>query len=262
MSLLHKHLYSQCSFLRKTQPTLNANVPNRDRVAVIVEPRKHILLEPVIRNVMYFLGPGWNLEIITSDATVPHIKQCFANSTLRITTLPFVNMNQTLYNTLLMDPWFWHHLPEEHVLVFQTDCVMFREGINDWLYYDFAGANYFHPEHVAPRIGGIQGGFSLRKRSTMLECLQKVSWHTIQYYRTGLSLDPLTCGHEDVFFTHACEILKKKVPDVNDRKYFSIEAEQFEHPIAHHGTTKTYFPDGFWKSIISRCEDRAMWSSS
>lgn len=255
-----KLLEHQCAYLRSHSPVFQANKQENTKVAVIVEPRRHPMLEPVVRNVMHHLGPDWNLEIMTHVTHVPHIEKNFGGCTLRVATLPYPNMNQNMYNQLLLDPWFWWHLPEEHVFIFQTDCILFGNDLAPWLKYDYCGANYFHPRDVAPITGGIQGGLSLRRKSVMLECIQKVSWQSIQYYRTFHGYEGLSNLHEDVFFTHACEILKKKVPPVERRKLFSIEAEYWDKPLGHHGTTKPYFHDSQIEAIISQCEDRAMWS--
>jgi hypothetical protein len=247
-------------YLRERHPVFHGNEPSRDRVAVIVEPRRHELLVPVVRNVMHHLGPTWNLEVLTAAPNVAWLRGELPGCDFRTTALPFANMNQTLYNHLLMDPAFWWRLPEEHVLVFQTDCVMLRGGVEAWLGYDYVGANYFHPDHVAPRSGGVQGGFSLRRRSAMLACLDKVSWRSVQYHRTHHGQEPLECFHEDVFFTHACEILGARVPPPPERARFAIEAEFFERPIGHHGTTKNYFTREQVAALISHSADRAAWS--
>lgn len=253
-------LTKQCLKLKDKGQTFQANCTTNTRVAVIVEPRLHPFLEPVIRNVMHFLGSGWNLEIVTSERNIPYIENCFPGCTFRITTVPYDNMNQTLYNHLLMDPWFWWRIPEEHILIFQTDCIMFRRGMDEWMDFDYVGANYFNPDETAVEYGGVQGGFSLRRKSAMLECLNKVSLSDVQRWRNSNGLKPLTRFHEDVYFTHACEMLKKKVPDVDIRKLFSIEAEYFPCPIGHHGTTKAYFDNHQIREIISRSEDRELWS--
>lgn len=252
-------LTKQCNHFREVKQVFHANNRAFNNVAVIVEPRKHPMLEPVVRNIMHHLGNGWNLEIISYQNNIQYIEQCFPGCVFRVATLPFPNMNQTLYNHLLMDPWFWWHLPEENILIFQTDCIMFRKGIDMWLDFDYIGANYFNELHTSPHYGGIQGGLSLRKRTAMLQCIEKVSWKTIQYYRTHHGLDPLTCFHEDVYFTHACEILGKKTIDINHRKRFAIEAEFYENALGHHGTTKTYFTNEQIATLISQSNEEKIW---
>jgi hypothetical protein len=255
-------LQKQCSYIRQVKPTF-ANRASNHKVAIIIEPRKYPWLEAVVRNVMYYLGEEWNLEIVTSEDHKEWVSALFPGCSYRISTIPFDNINQSIYNAFLLHSWFWMRLREEHVLVFQSDCIMFRRGVDAYLEYDYVGANYFNPLHVAPRTGGIQGGFSLRRRSTMIECLQKITWDDIHKYRKAHGMkrlcEPL---HEDIFFTYACEILQKRVVPISERKAFSIEAEYYERPIAHHGTTKPYFTETQMREIISQCEDREAWSSS
>lgn len=254
-------LQKQCSYIRRVKSTI-LNRASNTKVAVIIEPRKYPWLEAVVRNVMYYLGDTWNLEIVTSEQNKEWVSAQFAGSSFRISTIPFDNINQTIYNAFLLHSWFWMRLREEHVLIFQSDCIMFRGGVDAYIDYDYVGANYFHPDHVAPQYGGIQGGFSLRRRSTMIECLQKITWDDIQKYRKAHGMkrlqDPL---HEDIFFTYACEILQKRSVPPSERKAFSIEAEYYEKPIAHHGTTKPYFSQDQMQEIICQCEDREAWSS-
>lgn len=255
-------LQKQCSYIRQIKPVIS-NRGSNDKVAIIIEPRKYPWLEAVVRNVMYYLGDGWNLEIVTSQENKEWVSGLFPASSFRVSTIPFDNINQTIYNAFLLHSWFWMRLREEHVLVFQSDCIMFRGGVDHFIEYDYAGANYFHPQHVAPQTGGIQGGFSLRRRTTMIECLQKITWDDINKYRKAHGMKRLTEPlHEDIFFTYACEILQKRTLPIADRKAFSIEAEYYERPIAHHGTTKSYFTEDQMKAIISQCEDHEVWSSS
>lgn len=54
--------------------SINYNLSN-DNVAVIVEPRNHKYLLGVIKNVMYFLGPKWNLHIFGSHQNQTIIEQ-------------------------------------------------------------------------------------------------------------------------------------------------------------------------------------------
>ena len=252
-------LRKKCSYISKINNVIKNNNANT-KVAIIIEPRKYPWLEAVIRNVMYYLGSSWNLEVVTFDHNKSWIQSVFPGCTFRISTIPFENINQNIYNAMLLHSYFWQRIPEQHVLIFQSDCIMFRNGIDAYLDYDYVGANYFNPRHTSPLTGGIQGGFSLRNRGVMLECLQKVDWNDINKYRNKYGLDPIDIEHEDIFFTHACEILKKKTLEIDQRKRFSIEAEFFDIPIAHHGTTKSYFSIEQMQTIISRCEDREAWS--
>jgi hypothetical protein len=89
--------------------------------------------------------------------------------------------------------------------------------------YDFADASYGGTA-CSPFYGGVNGGFSLRKRDAMIECIRKVSFEQMCEYNGSIVNNPHN-SNEDVFFTHACEILKKTVPDEIHRSFLSIEMD-------------------------------------
>lgn len=81
----------------------------------------------------------------------------------------------------------------------------------------------------------INGGCSLRKKSEMLDCLQKVSWDIIEKYYPKIKLH-----NEDLFFTFACHLLGKMVPKKDERQAFAIENEDVENTCFYHGWHKSY----------------------
>ena len=237
-------LQVQCSYFQKHQTPLKFSKAENNKAAVIIEPRKHPLLEAVIRNIMFHLGDGWNLHIWSHPSRRDWISTLLPKWEFQFHNIPFENMNQTLYNGYLLDSYFWHSFTEEHILVFQTDCIMFHPFDAEFLKYDYTGANYYNPTNVSKRIGGIQGGFSLRKKAAMIRCLREFQWNMIDRV--------VGDKHEDVFFTHACDILNCHVPKINDRKFFAIEAEWFERPMAHHGFHHRYFTEDQARAIIDQ----------
>jgi len=222
------------------------------KFAVIIEPRFDAITEWVIYNFMHFLNPlGWNLIVISYSGYHSKIEQ----------TLPYAfvfdigdkhitfdsngnpNINIDSYNTILLDPELWKRLPGETIIIFQRDCIMFRMFSDHFLLYDYAGSNYL--VNLSPLFGGINGGFSIRKRSTMLECLEKVTWNMIDEYRLKNKYakccdTPIMRRNEDVFFTHACEILCKTVPDIYCRTFLCIENDFNPNTAVHHGWNKGY----------------------
>lgn len=254
---LLEFLDEQYETLRKKNQIL-CNDPTRDRVAVIVEPRRSLLLLKVIRNVMFFAGRKWNLHIFTSPENVGWIQEEFPDCFLRITPLDKKNLTREEYSMLLMSRAFWETIPEENVLIFQSDAMLFRRGIDAWIDgeeggYDYVGANYYNPAHIAPELQGIQGGLSLRKKSAMIDCIEKVRPNHIHRYRRKRGYPPMTEAviAEDVFFTHACEMLKKKVPSVEKRREFSIEADFHPQAMGHHGLTHGYLTEEQQLELLS-----------
>jgi hypothetical protein len=201
---------------------------------------------------MHFLNPlGWNLVIIGYSGHYEMIQQKYPYAfvyeigarhiVLDASGNPHINIES--YNMIFMDPELWRNIPGEIALIFQRDCIMFRDFSEHFLLYDYAGSNYL--ANLAPLYGGINGGFSIRKQAVMLECLEKITWEQIDEYRENRQYskykgEPILRRNEDVFFTHACEILCKTVPDIYGRTFLCIENDFNPMVAVHHGWNKGY----------------------
>ncbi len=215
-----------------------------NKTAVICDPRWNDLMIKCIHLFMSYLSlHGWNLMIISASQHEQDILNEFPtayfiaipNHLLNPTNPTKPNMTIESYNLLLLSIDFWKQIPTEHVLIFQTDCYIYKMFENKWLEYDFVGASYWTKEDISPRLGGINGGLSLRKKSAMIDCLKKISWSQISSKNKN----------EDVFFTFACDLLNKKCPTVDERKYFAIEAERWKDTCFYHGWNKNYHDAAF-----------------
>ncbi len=241
--------------------------PHTEKTAVIVDPRFTPLMEAVIYNFMFYMNPhGWNLLIYSAKEYQQQVKTKFPTAQFIPIPQKYIhypepstpNMTITAYNNLFLDPEFWHSLPTKHITIFQTDCIMFKmfdpyfETI-----YAYSGANYYNPAHISFYYGGINGGFSIRNRDIMLECLKKITWDKINDYRVAKiqelqELHPhthpqykeehaiLNSMNEDIFFTHACEMLLKPVPDYFHRMFLAVETDPNENTAVYHGWNKNY----------------------
>lgn len=225
--------------------------PDSNKVAIIIEPRFDLITEAVIYNFMHFLNPlGWNLIIISYSGYQLQIQQKYpfasvytiGNKHIIFDSSGNPHINIHSYNEILLDKFFWQNIREEIIIIFQRDCIMFRPFPTYFLQYDYAGSNYLYEK--APVIGGINGGFSIRNRNTMIECIEKITWDEINEYRkTRKYTDentPLKSHNEDIFFTHACEILCKNVPDKYTRTLLCIENDFNIETSVHHGWNKCY----------------------
>lgn len=225
---------------------------NTDKFAIIIEPRFDDITEQVIYNFMHFLNPlGWNLIVISYYGHHKMIQQKLpyalifdiGDNHIFFDSSGNPNISIASYNTILFDQDFWKNILGETIIIFQRDCIMFRMFSEHFLLYDYAGSNYL--SNMAPQFGGINGGFSIRKRKTMIECLEKISWEDIDEYRRTRKYakdgdNMLLSRNEDVFFTHACEILCKDVPDVYSRTFLCIENDFNLIVSVHHGWNKRY----------------------
>lgn len=202
---------------------------------VIVETRKDKRLEIVLKNIAYYV-PGWKLHIFHSQENKEFIegvlRNCINNVEFHMLKTP-IKTNQD-YNLVIKDISFWEKLIEhERVLVFQTDSLVLRFGIEKFLSYDYIGAPWpWWIKHFksSKRMGG-NGGFSIRKVDKMIEIIKKYS---------AISIDSLPdYQNEDVFFSyHLYHDKTAKLPNWNESMLFSSEAYLCINTLAVHQAWK------------------------
>ena len=161
--------------------SFNGTVTNK--VAVIVETRFRPNLVPLILHFSGVLGPSWPILIYTSAESVGQFSASAAlgrylkSGAIQVRMLPqtvlFTNLDSV--NEFMTEKWLWEDLaPAEHILIFQSDsmlCANAARSVDDYFAYDFVGAP------IAKGLGkGYNGGLSLRKRSTILNILEKWDW--------------------------------------------------------------------------------------
>jgi hypothetical protein len=271
-------LVQDVDFIKKQQILHH---PRSDKLAIIIDPRFDDIMEAVIRNFMYFMNPhGWNLLIMSHSKYQSTIQEKFPNCKVCLLDEDIVhydenhipNISIDSYNHILLDKTFWTSLPEhaENICIFQKDCIMFKM-FQDYHYlnFDFSGANYYNEKHLSMYYGGINGGFSLRKKTAMIQCLEidmtKLNNYRIEQYTSHVQRllaysretnpqvleawnekmenykkiveEPI---HEDVFFTIACEMLYKLVMDKVHRTFLSIETDLNLDTCVFHGWQHNY----------------------
>lgn len=146
-----------------------------DRV-IIVEPRPHPALAPVLRNVCSVTQSP--LTIVHGTHNGDFVKRLIKNincTNVRFLEVNAANLNRATYSMLLTTKQFWEQTSdphEENLLIFQTDsgfCDIDRareaikEAVNS---SDICGA-------VTPGTRFRCGGLSIRKRSTTLRHLEE-----------------------------------------------------------------------------------------
>lgn len=218
---------------------------NTSKLAIIIDPRFDNMMEGTINLFMHYLFPnGWNLAIVSAEKFRTKICEKFPFAHFCSIDQKYIidqeNPNITIesYNDICMSLTFWESFSRyENICIFQKDCYIYRYFTDMWLDYDFVGPSWYSQNDIAPKYGGINGGFSLRKRMAMIECLKKISWDDITAYRKNISVEK---QNEDVFYTHACEILNMNCPSAYVRNYFATEAEFNIDTCGYHGWNKNY----------------------
>ena len=190
---------------------------NTPFTAVIVEPRKHSCLEYVLNNFNEGLDNRWQFLIIHGNDNMEFVKNIVDKLTTRKIILKNLNVGDYSaqeYNLLFYDKDFYDLIPTEIFLVFQTDaliCLQNKHYINDFLQYDYVGAPW------GDRNVG-NGGLSLRRKTKMLEILEK-----------GKDLKLQSNGehwNEDIFFSIKSQSIPDLFvykPDFEKAKTFSVE---------------------------------------
>ena len=176
---------------------------------MIVEPRCHKALSFVLNNILTNLSNDWNVIVFHGSKNEEYVEQIIQTDlsqyAKRITlhNLGVENMTVNDYNKLLATKSFYDYIPTEMFLVFQTDSMIIPKYaffINAFLNYDYVGAPW-----KDNTVGN--GGFSLRRKSKMLEVIERVPYHY------GLN--------EDVYFSKSLQDIYK--PSVEEAKRFSVE---------------------------------------
>jgi hypothetical protein len=256
-------------------PLPHNELQNPNKMAVIIDPRYDNLMEAVILNFMHFMVPeGWHFTIISAEQHKQAIQQRFPqaifmeldNCLLYYTQNPQNPQNPPQpqlsiqnYNAILTSPEFWNKIPCEKITIFQKDCVMYRMFSEEWsIKYAYSGARCFDTITTDSSLinGIINGGFSIRNKTAMLNCIKHITWETIELYRknnfTCHQYFPIKKKNEDIFFTYACEILHYPLPQLPIHKQLAIECEFFLGACVFHGWTKEGYQLETWaREILS-----------
>ena len=138
--------------------------------AIIVETRPIPHLVNIIRSHFKFLPEHTDLAIFYGDKTAYLIKKLKPIISIKIKD----DFHRVSYNLLLTSPTFWgNFLLWDKVLIFQSDSMILREGIEEFYKYDYIGASWKWTDEYAGN-----GGLSLRNPSVMFDICR--NFHNIQ----------------------------------------------------------------------------------
>jgi hypothetical protein len=205
--------------------------------AVIIEPREHKALAFVLNNFLENLDDRWNIIVFHGNKNKEHVENIINTSLekykdrISLIDLKVDNLGSSNeYSSVLLDKNFYDYIPTEIFLIFQTDtliCSKHKDMIYDFIDYDYVGAPIYTkkneknelywaykeniPENRTGEVGN--GGLSLRKKSKMLEILNKCKITNDEQRK-----------YEDLFFSFPCEDINGyKKPEYKISKNFSIE---------------------------------------
>jgi len=181
--------------------------------AVIIEPRKSMqdALEFVTKNILKNLPLNWKVVIFPSSENKSEVDAFLQKlsteeqSRTSIKDIGITSMDKDAYNALMMSRKLLDAIDTEMFLVVQTDSLICEQGknlIDKFMQYDYVGA----PWKDRDALGN--GGFSLRRKSKMLEILEKC---------------PTLEHNEDGFFSGGCDGVEPSKPTPQEAEAFSIE---------------------------------------
>ena len=111
------------------------------------------------------------------------------------------------YSRFLTTLDFWNLLKGKKILIYQEDSLIFKNNIDDFLYFDYIGAPWATGKNDNKTCVG-NGGFSLRTKEVMIKVLNtlsinntKFNTNTLEYMKNTNSFFP----PEDVYFTKTME---------------------------------------------------------
>ena len=216
--------------------------------ALIVEPREHFALKFVLSNVLNNLDSDWSIVILHGNKNSEYLENAIHEITkesvdgnqherIQKINLGVDNLKQMEYSDLFLNPRFYDYIPTEMFLIFQTDSMIIprnKHMIYEYMEYDYVGAPWPDTEMLPSSIGN--GGFSLRRKSKMLELLSHISADYMKPYQADKD------GHyanEDLFFCgrdHKGVEIKK--PPYIKATNFSVESVYTTNPFAVHAVWK------------------------
>ena len=202
------------------------------KFCVIVEPRQHLLLIPVIKNFMYLLQhTGWGLIVYHGPDNERFVKDglkdVLPQHRVHYVRMAQPNLTPREYSAMLCNPLFWHCLLDgfkcEHALIFQCDTLLLKgcDVIDSFLKYDYVGAPWpdggiyaaLPPNTRRVRLTVGNGGLSLRNVRAMLSIARKYPFSR----ESGVP--------EDVYFSHWLKVNETEywVPSTEEASAFAME---------------------------------------
>ena len=204
LNLMHSYV---CYLMTEmiTDKTSDIHVPIESDSAVVI-PEDRILphLEYHIRNAM-LLTPDHTIKVVCTTPKLSSMKDFCSkiHKNIHVLDSGIDKFTQNTYNDMLLNQDFWSCFKEEYILIYQQDAIMFRSGVDAFKKYDYVGAPW-PSDNNDNKLGVGNGGFSLRRKSKMIECLQTVKPHELNLGKnTEIYMDDrgLLNPPEDVYYS-------------------------------------------------------------
>ena len=202
--------------------------------AVIIEPRLHQYLEPVINNMIRNLPDETIIYIFHGILNIHLLQSKYGNNQkIKLINLNVKNITIREYSNMLTSVDFWEQLTGTYILVFQTDSCLCKPLDHSILsdLYGYIGA----PSKLYPSTWQ-NGGLSLRNRELMIRAIKDKKQNDITW-------------PEDKYFS----VIKKHITNPAPyelAKSFSVEQYYYEKPFGIHKAWN-YLNSHIWNQLKS-----------
>jgi hypothetical protein len=222
-----------------------------NKFCVIIEPRSHHMLIPVIKNFMYLLQKkGWGLILFHGTENEQFIRDELNGwPNIRYIKMSVANLTSLEYSNILCSIDFWQLLLKlgcQHSLIFQVDTVLLKDTIDEFLQYDYVGAPWV-VKWFGMDIGN--GGLSLRNVKKMYDITNKFP------RLASTIIGNRYLENEDIYFSYYLTYVEgSKLPTVEVAKTFSVETIYHDDTCGMHQPHINRFPnrDAFVRLLSKR----------
>lgn len=204
-------------------------------LAVIIETRRIENIADIVCNHKKY--SGFDVWFFHGASNKDFVRSELGDEVSRYINIGVDHLSSDGYNCLLTSTWLWKLLPEEKILIFQHDSRLLREGIEEFMEYDYVGAPWKF------QLAGGNGGLSLRSRSIMLKLVEETPYR-------GMILD----GNEDVWGSNNIEKVGGKLAPREVCSRFSCESIYAENTFGYHAIEK-YLTKVECNNILAHSQD-------
>jgi len=140
------------------------------------------------------------------------------------------------YNRLMLSIGFYKAFDKyQYMLVYQTDCYVFRDELLDWVNkgYDYIGGIWFDDYHGNPDLGAKlwypgNGGFSLRKISKISKILSSSSYPLKSLKQLSLENKTNLALNKEIYLKRIIKTLFDFISRTNSLKYYVSNTKENE----------------------------------
>lgn len=212
-------------------------------IICMIEFRIMDSIKHVINSVLRIYKPDEiGLCIIHGSVNKKFIYDNFGNwKNIKLVRYNFNNIGQKIYSKILKTPQFWQNFSNyDNVLIIQTDALMLRRIDDIYFNFDYIGSPWDNKCD-----NGGNGGFSLRKVKTMINCTEE---------NRNNDLSNISGSNEDIFFANKKLNITK---DYQLHKSFAIEKILSNNPVGYHAIYKEItFTDEQYNFLIDNIKSK------